>query len=75
MSTSILRTAALSLALSSSASVWAHGDPGTHFHASHGAGPLAGAVFIGALAGCALIALAQAVSAWRRRRAAAGRAA
>jgi hypothetical protein len=71
MNKHFLRGAALTLA--STAQAWAHGDPGTHFHASHGAGTLAGAVFVGALAGCALIALAQAVSAWRRRRA--GRAA
>ena len=75
MNSITLRSAALALGLVSTAGVWAHGDPTTHFHATHGADTLAGAVFVGALAGCALIVLAQAVSAWRRRRAAAGRAA
>jgi hypothetical protein len=73
--TTLLRSAALALGLASTASVWAHGDPTTHFHASHGADTLAGAVFIGALASGALFVLARAVSAWRRRRLAAVRSA
>jgi hypothetical protein len=73
MNTTLLRSAALALGLSASASVWAHGDPTTHFHAAHGAGTLAGAVFIGALASGALFVCVQAVSAWRRRRLAAAR--
>ena len=56
----------VALALASTTQAWAHGDPGTHFHASHGVGTLAGAVFIGALAGGALIVLKLGVVAWRR---------
>jgi len=61
MNKHFIRGAALSLA--STAQAWAHGDPGTHFHASHGMGTLAGAVFVGALAGGALT---LAVAVWRR---------
>ena len=75
MNSITLRSAALALGLVSTAGVWAHGDPTTHFHASHGAHTLAGAVFIGALASAALFVLAKAVSAWRRRRLAGARSA
>ena len=68
MNSITLRSAALALGLVSTAGVWAHGDPTTHFHAAHGADTLAGVVFIGALASSALFVLAKAVSAWRRRR-------
>jgi len=75
MNSITLRSAALALGLVSTAGVWAHGDPTTHFHATHGADTLAGAVFVGALASGALFVLAKAVSAWRRRRLAAARSA
>jgi hypothetical protein len=73
MHTTIIRGATLSLGLVATANAWAHGDPATHFHASHGAGTLAGAVFVGALATGALVLLARAVTAWRRQRRAAAR--